>query len=232
MPPKVSGENAVERRDAVVRVPSRTFVLGDAITTAVQVELGRVVPLTGDLLPVLWVRGERDALRRFERRATEDDSICSLTHVETPGDSTALYRVEWASTQSPLSAAFEASDVLVRRVESRDREWSIQLLNLEPGALSGFAQECAGRDIPYTIDRISATSPPDENAATGLTAAQEEAVRVASEQGYFDVPRRATLDDLGAELGISRQAVSFRLRRGMRRLVDEMLPESNRRPEG
>lgn len=231
MSPKVSGENAVVRRDAVVRVPSRTFVLGDAIATSVQVELGRVVPLTWELLPVLWVRGERDALRRFERRATEDDSICSLTHVETPGNST-LYRVEWASTQSPLSAAFEASDVLVRRVESRDREWSIQLSNLEPGALSGFAQECAARDIPYTIDRISATSPPDENVATGLTAAQEEAVRVASEQGYFDVPRRATLDDLGAELGISRQAVSFRLRRGMRQLVDEMLPESNRRPEG
>lgn len=227
MSSKVSGKTAATRRDAVVRVPSRAFVLGDAISAAVTVELGRLVPLSGRFLPMLWVRGERDALCRFERRARNDDTIRSLTEIETLGDSR-LYRVEWAASSSPLSDAFDASDVAVRRVESRNEEWCVRLLSLEPRALSAFGQQCADRDIPFTIDRLSPACPPGENLRAGLTAPQTEALQVAREAGYFDVPRGATLDDIGSELGISRQAVSFRIRRGIRELVDETLPAADR----
>lgn len=226
MPRRASDESAVSSRDALLRVPSRTFVLGDAISPAVTVELGRVVPLTGREPSVLWVHGEDGALRRFERRAADDDSIRSLTPVGTTG-STRLYRVEWVSSPSPLSAAFDESEVVVRRVESRETEWRLRLLSLEPGGLAVFGQECSDREIPYTIDRISTTCAPDEAVTTGLTAAQTEALQVASERGYFEVPREATLDDLGAELGISRQAVSFRLRRGIGRLVETAVPAAD-----
>lgn len=228
---KARSPKAASRRDAVVRVPSRTFVLGDAISAAVTVELGRLVPLSGRYLPVLWVRGERDAIRRFERRATDDDTIRSLTPVETPGDS-ALYRVEWAAAASPLSEAFQESDVLVRRVESQGNEWCIRLLSLEPRSLSVFGQQCADRDIPFTIDRLSSTCPPDETVQAELTPPQEEALQVAREQGYFDVPRGTTLDELGAELGISRQAVSLRLRRGIHRLVESAFSTTGSQPSG
>ncbi|MFC7027483.1 helix-turn-helix domain-containing protein [Halomicroarcula sp. GCM10025710] len=44
--------------------------------------------------------------------------------------------------------------------------------------------------------------------------------------GFFDEPRTATLEDVAAELGISRQAVANRLRRGHRALIREMLSET------
>lgn len=213
-------------RDAQIRVPSRAFVLDDALAAPVTVEMGRLVPLSGRVLPVLWARGERSALRRFERRAAADDTIRSLTSVETIGDS-AFFRIDWESASSPLSEAFDASDVVVRRVESREKEWRIRLLSLEPGSLSVFARECADREIPLTIDRLSPVCPPERTGSADLSTAQREALRVASERGYFDVPRGATLEDLGTELGISRQAVSFRLRRGIDRLIEAGLPPSD-----
>ena len=53
----------------------------------------------------------------------------------------------------------------------------------------------------------------------GRTAEQSETLVVAVTQGYFDVPRGATMDDLAAELGVSRQAVPERLRRAHKGLI-------------
>ncbi|MEF8801015.1 MAG: helix-turn-helix domain-containing protein [Halolamina sp.] len=96
--------------------------------------------------------------------------------------------------------------------------------------MSAFGQQCADLDIPFTIDRLSPASPPDENVPADLTAPQKQALQVAREEGYFDVPRETTLDELGSELGVPRQAVSFRIRRGIRRLADERLPTEDYHP--
>lgn len=221
MTSKAGDENTAPRRDAVVRVPARTFTLGDAISPAVTVEWGRLVPLSTESPAVLWAHGEREAISRFERRAADDETVHSLTPVDTVGGSK-LYRVEWAS--SPLAEALDADDVVVRHVESRDDEWRVRLLSLDRYSLSAFGQRCADREITFTVERLSSTCPPGERTPSGLTAPQREAIQVAREEGYFDIPRRATLDDLGAELGVSRQAVSFRLRRATRRLVEEAFP--------
>jgi predicted DNA binding protein len=44
-------------------------------------------------------------------------------------------------------------------------------------------------------------------------------VLLAYERGYFDSPRQITQAELAAELDITRQSVSSRLQRGLRRLV-------------
>jgi predicted DNA binding protein len=56
-----------------------------------------------------------------------------------------------------------------------------------------------------------------------LTDEQREVLQVAHDLGYFDVPRSATLADVAAELGISSQAASERLRRGHRQLIAQHL---------
>jgi hypothetical protein len=52
-----------------------------------------------------------------------------------------------------------------------------------------------------------------------LTAEQSEALVVAVDHGYFDVPRGATMDDLATEPGVSRQAIPERLRRAHEPLI-------------
>ena len=57
-----------------------------------------------------------------------------------------------------------------------------------------------------------------------LTPKQREALVVAIDRGYFDVPRRATLAEVAAELGVSDTAASQRIRRGCRELVRAAAP--------
>ncbi|GAA5059049.1 helix-turn-helix domain-containing protein [Haladaptatus pallidirubidus] len=58
-----------------------------------------------------------------------------------------------------------------------------------------------------------------------LTAAQRDALVAAVEHGYYRIPRDIALEDLADSLGISRQAASERLRRGIEQLVTTVLIE-------
>ena len=54
-----------------------------------------------------------------------------------------------------------------------------------------------------------------------VTRKQEEALRLAHEEGYFAVPRGASLADLGEEIGVSSQSVSERLRLGLAIVLEQ-----------
>jgi len=67
------------------------------------------------------------------------------------------------------------------------------------------------------LTRDGESEPPGD----GLTDHQQEALRTAYELGYFDIPRRATLKEIAAELDISASSVSERLRRAQTQLIEE-----------
>jgi predicted DNA binding protein len=56
-----------------------------------------------------------------------------------------------------------------------------------------------------------------------VTGPQREALVLAVERGYYDIPRRCSTAELAAVLGVSDQAVSERLRRGIATLVERTL---------
>ncbi len=58
-----------------------------------------------------------------------------------------------------------------------------------------------------------------------LTEPQREAIAEAYRQGYYDVPREISLEELANELDISHQALSERLRRANRVLAGEQLDD-------
>lgn len=75
------------------------------------------------------------------------------------------------------------------------------------------------RNGKFTLRRLTCDGEP-EPAGDGLTDRQREALRTAYEMGYFEIPRRASLDDVAAELGITASSVSERLRRGQTQLME------------
>ncbi|WP_254764076.1 helix-turn-helix domain-containing protein [Natrinema marinum] len=91
-------------------------------------------------------------------------------------------------------------------------------------ALFAYRDACREREIPFRIDRIF-----DESDRSGdrygVTDRQREALLVALEAGYFDVPRKTTLSEVAAQLDISDQALSARLRRGQAALLRSTLEE-------
>ena len=89
------------------------------------------------------------------------------------------------------------------------------------GELRTFWQR---NDIPFTLRKLTLDDGDHEvgSSATGdgLTDAQRAAVRTAYEMGHFDIPRRASLEDVAAELDISASSLSERLRRAQTHLVE------------
>lgn len=69
-----------------------------------------------------------------------------------------------------------------------------------------------------SVNRIL-TAGEEEEVAPDITEKQREAFLIAVEQGYYERPRGATLDDIAEELGITSSAVSQRLTAVKRRLA-------------
>ncbi|MFD1600354.1 helix-turn-helix domain-containing protein [Halobellus rarus] len=81
---------------------------------------------------------------------------------------------------------------------------------------SAFWQQNADFQLSR-LTRDGESEPPGD----GLTDQQQEALRTAYELGHFDIPRRASLQEVAAELDISASSVSERLRRAQTRLIEE-----------
>jgi predicted DNA binding protein len=74
----------------------------------------------------------------------------------------------------------------------------------------------AGRTVGVTLRQVSPLRSDDSELVErglDLTTAQAEAVRVAYDAGYFELPRTATAAEVAAELDISKSAFLERLRR-------------------
>lgn len=74
--------------------------------------------------------------------------------------------------------------------------------------------------IGITVERISEHQRRSERLAGRLTARQFEALEVAHERGYFDVPRTGSLAAVADELDCSESAASTLLRSATSELVD------------
>ncbi|QLK26103.1 helix-turn-helix domain-containing protein [Natrinema zhouii] len=91
-------------------------------------------------------------------------------------------------------------------------------------ALFAYRDVCREKDIPFRIQRLFRESNPSSDRY-GITDSQLEALLVALEEGYFDVPRRTTLSAVAEQLDISAQALSARLRRGQANLLQNTVSE-------
>lgn len=63
-------------------------------------------------------------------------------------------------------------------------------------------QLCRERAIPVTLTALHALTPIETATESVLTDAQQEALELACERGYFESPRQVTMEDLGEELDI------------------------------
>lgn len=89
------------------------------------------------------------------------------------------------------------------------------------GAVVGYdvlrgVMEAAGHTVGVSLRQVYPLRSDDREPIArrwNLTTAQEEAVRVAWDLGYFDLPRAVTAAEVAAELGISKSAFLERLRR-------------------
>ncbi|TYT62767.1 helix-turn-helix domain-containing protein [Natrialba swarupiae] len=109
-----------------------------------------------------------------------------------------------------------------------DGWWQVRIRFPDRDALCNAYDRLVERDINADLRRVTDVSETAE-PETRLTPEQREALEAALEYGYFEIPRRISMEELAAELGISHQALSERFRRAYETLVDEELQPTGER---
>lgn len=198
------------------------FALGQALTRpeGVDIELERVVPTPNTVLPFFWASGIGAA--ELAESVEVSTYVENLTALDRAGDAT-LYRVEWAGEYEDLLEGIVETDATILEATGGD-VWLFRLRFLDHDHVTAFHDYCTAHDITIDVKRMySPTDRDGDTAAFDLTASQHEAVALALEHGYFATPREVTMDALAADLGISQQAFSNRLRRGTEKVLSKAL---------
>ncbi|WIV66828.1 helix-turn-helix domain-containing protein [Natrialbaceae archaeon AArc-T1-2] len=176
-------------------------------------------------MPLVWVGGvDRDDL---EDTLASDPSVDAFMHLLADEEGTFLYRLEYADAVADrCRVIFDHGGTILDAHGSTGR-WTLRLLFPDRDSLSDAIGEFEDRGVRIDVKRmVEAGRDADLEVTAALTEAQEEAITEAYRHGYYDVPRRISLEDLAAELDISHQALSERLRRANKVLASEQVDES------
>lgn len=203
---------------AVLTLRGDRFAIGRAVaaTRVCRVEFERLVPTGGATIPLFWVIGDGQQSFRDALLASGDENVTVLEVFE---DRT-LYRAGRDLTAHRFVRVIENSDGALLEATGDADTWKFRLRFPSNRHLSKFHERCREAGLDPRLERLNESdnlegSPPDD-----LTGAQRELLELAYEEGYFEIPRGATLVALAEMLGVSDQAVSERMRRGLDTLVE------------
>lgn len=202
-------------------VESPEFVLYDATKACPEVttELVSQVNVDEYQLSLFWANG--DDLDAFEA-AMEDDETVEKFETYTDFGDRRFYRVHIS----------DSVDVVAYPVWVRIGATRLETIGGDGGswnryrfpdreAFREFREWCRDKDVEFTLHALY----PETESQIGesrsvLTDEQAETLRLAYEEGYFEIPQETTMADIATELEISSQAVSERLHRATKTLVE------------
>ncbi|WP_284011812.1 bacterio-opsin activator domain-containing protein [Haloarcula pelagica] len=208
--------------EATFTVPPDEFPLGSifASVPGVTVELERIVPRKGVIIPYFWVRGVD--VEDVEAAFSTHPGVKAIRLIDSVEDEY-LLRVEWnPKYEGILSTLGETEIPLITAIGTND-QWTFEVRGDQRSDIATFQQRCRERDIQVTLTALHALTPVETTTEAALTDPQLEALVLAYERGYFNSPRDVTMAELGEELGISQQAIASRLRRGIRQILGQTL---------
>lgn len=205
-------------------VPSESFVLSTTLGAVpeMRVEVERVVAHdnSGSVTPYFWATGGN--YTEFERALHDDPTIENvITLDELEGGH--LYRAEWTKYVDSIVYAISDVKATVLDATGQGDEWNVRMLFPSDSTLSDFHDYCATYDLSFELARVYNVNQQLVADRYGLTDEQRETLAQAHDRGYFDVPRDVTLGELADDIGVSHQAVSERLRRGLETLISNAL---------
>lgn len=186
-----------------------------------ELEVVRVAATNRETL-VPYVRVSADDFDAFADALDEDPTVREWRLVDDLGDER-LYRMEWIEDILVVVHLLLDEDGVVLEMHGYQDGWRLRVLLPDRDSLTKTAQFCEGKNLTFVIKHIYEVTGSVGRGQYGLSKDQYEVLTTAMEQGYFDVPRSVTMSDLADTLGISQQAVSERLRRGHRALINSAL---------
>ncbi|GAB3669014.1 helix-turn-helix domain-containing protein [Halopiger thermotolerans] len=150
----------------------------------------------------------RFRITRSEPRSGDGGGGESGSESESESDVVGAYR-RWVSVGGELLAC-----------RGTDGRWEIEMRFPDRAAFNSYHDFLVTRGVEFELHRLAdgANVRSDDGV---ITDSQREALEIAFERGFFEVPRETGLTTVAETLEISEQAVSERLRRGQARLIEE-----------
>lgn len=209
---------------AGLRIPSEAFSLGEVLAhPSARIELTQFVPIGEQFVPYFWV-GEGYDREAFEQQVRADPRVAVLTDLNGSVTKT-LYHIRWAEDTAldDFLGVLKDSNVLVEEAEGTAEEWTFRIRAHDSETLEAFRRACLDRRIPVEVTYVYQNPTGTDLGSYELTPKQHEALALAFDRGHFAVPRESSLTELAEEIGISRQAYSRRLQRGLQGVLAESL---------
>lgn len=210
--------------------PAETFALQRTFETVpdVTIEIERLATHSREwVMPFLWATG--DDLDAVEQALDADPSIDELQAIDL-ANSIGQFKVEWSEEFQELIDDIIDQHGIMQEAEAADGTWFLKLKFADRDAISEFQTHFRERAHNFELQRLYNGAAP-KGREYDLTTEQHEVLVTAFEKGYFAVPRDAQIADLAAELDISTNAVSQRIRRATDNLTRNTLtvsPPENR----
>ncbi len=216
---------------ATFQVPPEDFPLGPVLQSLgeVEVQMERIVPLKGRVIPFVWVSGDVTEKTDIEQALQGQEEVEEVTILDNIGNDW-LVRMEWEPHLGGLLESILDSEGVLLDASGTNDEGRFSVQFDDHTGVSRFHQHCQDNGIEPTLLRLHTPEErPEAWTDFGLTESQYSALVTAHEQGFFDVPRGTTLTQLADEFGISDSAISQRIRRGMDALIENTLlvPDQN-----
>lgn len=195
-----------------------SFELGRILRVGegVRVEIESMVPLGESIIPYVWIH---DSHRNGFAASVKDHPSVESFDVQEVHEDRTLYALKWQASRDIVIQGIKEVGAQLLEATGTEQTWQFELRFPSHNALSKFQEYCLNADIEIEVVRIYNPTKPDTGPWYGLSDPQREALMLAFEEGYFDVPRHISTKDLGNSLGISDQAVTERLRRGLSTLL-------------
>ncbi|SFR31897.1 helix-turn-helix domain-containing protein [Halogeometricum limi] len=208
---------------AAIELNADEFALGQSLPSLTngEVEVIRVAA-TDEQTVVPYVRVSADDFDAFHDALDEDTTVQSWRLVDDLGEER-LYRMEWVKDILVVVHLLLEEEGAVLEMHGHQDCWRLRILLPDRDSLTQTAQFCEEEGITFVIKHIYELDGSVGRGQYGLSRDQYEVLTTAIEQGYFDVPRSVTMGDLAETLDISQQAVSERLRRGHKNLLESTL---------
>ncbi|WP_255167017.1 helix-turn-helix domain-containing protein [Natrononativus amylolyticus] len=165
--------------------------------------------------PGFWVSGEERAA--LEGAFDVDPTVESYSLI-TAGDGRLLYDFEFGTSMYDVLLQLFRDRAAIFAMTGTGGTWTLRLRFPERSHLQQSHDQLKSEGVDVEVLKITRTTDTG-NTRLELTEAQHRTLELAVERGYFEVPRRITMEELAAELGVSHQALSERLRRAYRTLA-------------
>ncbi len=209
-----------------ITLPTEQFALSETFQTVPDATF-ETIPVAAHgprgVMPFVW--GSASDLQALDDAVRADETTDEVSRLSANANRI-LYQIRWRARVRVLIDVFVQANGSLLAAQGADDRWELRVLFPERASVSTTCENWRNYGIDPSIKRVNGVSGMVDCGGIELSECQHKSLVEAFEMDYYDVPRGITLDNLANELEVSHQALSERLRRGHRNLIQTTLCES------